>query len=82
MEVLVTPKLSQLCFLGGKSDCYLAYKVKYQSLLPPNNRILNISVVTVKRNYKILALNNNKYIHIENHYTIEELISAKFTEVC
>lgn len=39
-------------------------------------------VVYDKKNYKIIALNNNKYIHIENHYTIEELISAKFTEVC
>ena len=32
--------------------------------------------------YKILALSNNTHIRIENHYTIEELISAKFTEVC
>ena len=39
-------------------------------------------VVYDDKSYDFIALNNNKYIHIENHYTVEELISAKFTEVC
>lgn len=61
------------------SDLSLEIGKKYKDNV---HDLVWVVVYDDKRNYKIIALNNNKYIHIENHYTIEELISAKFIEVC